>query len=71
MKRREKNDLIKRMAEQLDNCLTDLSMPAEQAAQIINLLKEADEGLYVKHDDRKYHAAIKSGRIILEKITEK
>jgi hypothetical protein len=69
MKRKEKNDLVKRMADQLDSCLTNLDLPAEQAAEIINLLKECDVGMYLKHEDRKYHTAIKNGKIVLERVT--
>lgn len=70
MKRREKNDLVKRMADQLDSCLINFNIPVEQAVEIINLLKECDAGMYIKHDDRKYHRAIKNGHIVLERVVE-
>ena len=70
MKRKEKNDVLKRAAEMLDFALANLPMPAEKAAETIDLLKEIDVGMYIKHDDRKYHTAIKSGAIKLERVTE-
>ena len=71
MRRKEKNLLVKRLADAMDAILISQKLPAEQAAELINLLKEIDEGMYLKHDDRKYHGAIKSGQIVLEKITER
>lgn len=71
MKRREKNDLIKRMGTALDEVLVTTAPSPEQAVNIINLLKELDAGMTMKHEDRKYHAAIRDGRIVLEREVEK
>lgn len=67
MKRKEKNVVLKQAAELLDYALVNLNMPPEKAAETINVLKEIDTGMFIKHDDRKYHASIKSGAIKLER----
>lgn len=71
MKRKEKNNVLKRAGDMIDLLITSQSISAEQIAECINILKEIDQGMYLKHDDRKYHAAIKAGKIILEKFTER
>mgnify|MGYP001572893103 CR=1 FL=1 len=71
MRRKEKNEIIKRMGDVLDRILVSQSLPAEQAVEVIDLLKECDVGMYLDHAKRGYHASIQSGKIKLERIEER
>lgn len=65
MKRKEKNELLKRMASKLDTLLLRVDVSPEEAAEVIGLLQECDEGLYLNNADRQTTHALKDGRLSL------
>lgn len=70
MKRVEKNAALKKAAELLDRLLVTADLPAETAAEVIGVLHEIDAGMYIDHAKRGYHAAIKNGKINLDRVTD-
>ena len=66
MKRKEKNDLLKKTGEVIDGILTSTSLTPVQAAKLIEVLQEIDQGMYIDHTKRAYIEAVKSGKINLD-----
>lgn len=67
MKRKEKNDLLKRNAEAIDRLLTKHgeSLPKELASELVGLAREIDRGMYITKP-RDFEALIKDGRIDID-----
>lgn len=69
MKRRDKNELLRKMASALDAALASAEkLPKEQAAQIVGLLRECDEQMphFVTRDNpRQYIKMLADGKIDL------
>ncbi len=74
MKRKEKNDLLKRMASVLDLTLVKSGqvLPKEISAEIVGLLRECDEQMphFVASAPRQYHKLLADGKLDLS-VTEK
>jgi len=66
MKRKEKNDLLKRMAAKLDALSLRVDVPPEEALEVFKLLQECDEGLYLNNADRQMSQALREGRLNLD-----
>ena len=76
MKRKEKNDLLKRMAEALDNALSTAVevLPKEQASTIVGILRECDEQMphfVAKDAPRRYNKLIAEKQLDLTVEVEK
>lgn len=71
LNRKEKRRLIIEMAELLDEAVATGQFPAEMSAKMIDVVRRADEGAYLDHKGRKLHAALASGKIVLERTITK
>lgn len=73
MKRKDKNDLLKQIAESIDNVLVNqaTALTPRLAAELINHLKLIDSNFLVDHSKRAYHKAIQDGSLVLEQTIEK
>ena len=61
--------MLKRMAVLLDTMLvTDGRLSIEQKAEIVGLLRECDEGMYIDHSRRGYLELIRTGKLRLERV---
>jgi hypothetical protein len=70
MKRKEKNELLKKMADALDAVLEATGdLPKEQAAEIVGLLRECDAQMphFVNKDKpRRYSRLLAEGKLNLD-----
>lgn len=67
MKRRDMRELVRRMAEKLDELVAGGTYPVDTAADIIDMIREMDAGMGIDANTRRYTKALQEGRIVLEK----
>lgn len=70
MKRREKNDLLKKIAISIDGALMKGTVPSQEAAELVGFLKEIDANFSIDHSQRQYHKRIADGSLVLDKIVD-